>query len=64
MPDSYRAELYFIGAMMIFMLIFAGFTIYFFIKTYKKEMREKEEREQQKLIEKAGKEKQTVENKT
>lgn len=62
MPDSYTAELYFIGAMMIFMLIFAGFAIYFFIKTYKKEMREKELRDQQKMIEKLEKEKQTVEN--
>ncbi|MCD9187607.1 MAG: hypothetical protein LUM44_14400 [Pyrinomonadaceae bacterium] len=62
MGDSFRAELYFIGAMMIFMLIFAGFTIYFFIKTYKKEMREKEAREQQKLAEKVEAGKQTVEN--
>lgn len=62
MGDSFRAELYFIGAMMLFMLIFAGFTIYFFIKTYKKEMREKEERERQKTAEKMEAEKQTVEN--
>lgn len=62
MGDSFRAELYFIGAMMLFMLIFAGFTIYFFIKTYKKEMREKEERERQKAAEKIETEQQTVEN--
>lgn len=62
MPDSVRAEYYFIGAMMILMLIFAGFTIYFFIKTYKKEMREKRERDEQKLREKAEREARTVES--
>lgn len=63
MPEtSSNAELYFIGAMMIFMLVFAGFAIYFFIKTYKKEMREKEELKQKQIAEKLENEKQTAEN--
>jgi len=40
-----RGELYFITAMMILILILSTVAVYFFIKTYKKEMREKAERE-------------------
>ena len=39
-----RAEFYFIVAMMFLILVLCTATVYFFIKTYKKEMREKEAR--------------------
>ncbi len=42
MPGAGRAEIYFIGAMMILILILSVTAIYFFFKTYKKEMRDKE----------------------
>ena len=42
MPGAGRAEFYFIGAMMILIVIVCVVSIYFFFKTYKKEMREKE----------------------
>lgn len=43
MPNSATAELYFIVAMMVLILIVCVAAVYFFIKTYKKEMRDKEE---------------------
>lgn len=48
MPGSGRAEIYFIAAMMILIMILSVAAIYFFIKTYRKEMREKHARIQQK----------------
>ena len=51
MSNSALAEIYFITAMMILILIISGVAVYFFFKTYKKEMREKalrnEERERE-----------------
>ncbi|MEP7076725.1 MAG: hypothetical protein ABI878_13045 [Acidobacteriota bacterium] len=44
MPGGSRAEIYFITAMMILIFVVCGVAIYFFFVTYKKEMREKEER--------------------
>ena len=44
MPYSATAEVYFIAAMMILILIVCAGSVYFFFKTYKKEMREKEAR--------------------
>ena len=44
MPGAGRAEVYFIAAMMILFLILSGASVIIFFKTYKKEMREKEER--------------------
>ena len=44
MPGSERAEIYFIVAMMVLTLIFSTVAVYFFIRQYKKEMREKAER--------------------
>ena len=41
MPGSGKAEIYFIAAMMILILILSVAAIYIFFKTYKKEMREK-----------------------
>ena len=44
MPGADRSEIYFIAAMMILIMILSIAAIYFFVKTYKKEMREKEAR--------------------
>lgn len=44
MPGGTRAEIYFITAMMILIFIVCGVAIYFFLTTYKREMKEKEER--------------------
>lgn len=44
MPGGTKAEIYFISAMMILIFIVCGVAIYFFFSTYKKEMREKQER--------------------
>jgi hypothetical protein len=46
-PDG-RAEIYFIAAMMVLILVVCGVSVYYFFKTYKKEMREREERLRQK----------------
>ncbi len=45
MPRYEVAEIYFITAMMILILIISGVAVYFFIRTYKKEMREKQARD-------------------
>ena len=45
MPGAERAEIYFISAMMILIVILSVAAIWFFFKTYKKEMREKAARE-------------------
>lgn len=44
MPGSGIAEVYFIAAMMILIMILSVSAVYIFIRTYKKEMREKAER--------------------
>ncbi len=43
MPGSATAEVIFIAAMMILILIISFASVYFFFKTYKKEMRAKDE---------------------
>ena len=43
MPLTSRAEAYFIIAMMILILIVCAVSVYVFIKTYKKEMKQKRE---------------------
>ncbi|MGB7203642.1 MAG: hypothetical protein WBD16_15460 [Pyrinomonadaceae bacterium] len=48
MPGAGRAEVYFIAAMMVLILVVSAVAVYFFFKTYRKEMREKDEREGQK----------------
>ncbi len=48
MPGSATAEVYFIAAMMILILVISGVAIFFFAKTYKKEMAEKKAREARK----------------
>ena len=45
MPGAARAEVYFIAAMMILIMILSVAAVYIFFKTYKKEMREKQNRE-------------------
>lgn len=42
MPGSATAEVIFIGAMMILILIVSFAAVFFFFKTYKKEMKQKE----------------------
>jgi hypothetical protein len=44
MPGAERAEIYFIAAMMLLILILSFAAVYFFVKQYKKEMRDKNER--------------------
>ena len=48
MPGAERAEIYFIAAMMLLILILSFASVYFFIKQYKKEMRERQVRAEQK----------------
>jgi NhaP-type Na+/H+ or K+/H+ antiporter len=48
MPNAFRAEVYFIAAMMILILVVSGVSVYLFFKTYKKEMREKKARAERK----------------
>jgi len=48
MPGAERAEIYFIAAMMILIMILSVVAVYFFVKTYKKEMREKALRNEKK----------------
>ena len=56
MPYASKAEIYFIAAMMILILVISAAAVYFFFVTYKKEMREKEKRAEQKLRQKTEKE--------
>lgn len=53
MPGSDRAEIYFIAAMMVLILILSFTAVYFFMKTYRKEMRERQERAERKKTEKS-----------
>jgi len=48
MPGSGRAEIYFIAAMMILIMILSVSAVVIFFKTYKKEMREKALRNEKK----------------
>jgi hypothetical protein len=41
-------EIYFVAAMMVLILVVCGVAVFAFFKTYKKEMREKAEREAKK----------------
>ncbi len=55
MPGTERAEIYFIAGMMVLILILSFAAVYFFVRQYKKEMREKEIRLSKKAAEKARK---------
>ena len=48
MPYAGTAEVYFIATMMFLILVISFAAVYIFFKTYKKEMREKAEREARK----------------
>lgn len=48
MPGAERAEIYFIAAMMILIVILCIAAVYIFFRTYKKEMREKALRNEKK----------------
>ncbi|CAN5378402.1 hypothetical protein BH20ACI1_BH20ACI1_19250 [soil metagenome] len=52
MSNSALAEIYFIAAMMILIFVISGVSVYFFFKTYKKEMKQREKREKDKQIKK------------
>ena len=45
MNDAGRSELYFIAGMMVLILILCAVAVIVFFKTYRKEMREKAERQ-------------------
>ena len=53
MPGADRAEIYFISAMMVLILIVSFTAVYFFVREYKKEMRQRKERAERKASEKA-----------
>lgn len=44
MPNASLAEIYFIAAMFVLIMVISGVAVYFFFRTYKKEKREKAER--------------------
>ena len=50
MPGAGRAEIYFIAAMMILIMILSTVAVIIFFKTYKKEIREKTLRREKKEI--------------
>jgi len=53
MPGAERAEIYFISAMMVLILIISFAAVYAFMKQYKKEMRQRKERAERKAADKA-----------
>lgn len=46
MSNSALAEIYFVTAMMILIFVISGVAVYFFFKTYKKEMKDRKKREE------------------
>ena len=56
MPGAERAEIYFIVAMMVLILIISFVAVYFFVKQYRKEMHDREVRKTKKIEEKARQE--------
>ncbi|HSI88800.1 MAG TPA: hypothetical protein VK918_07070 [Pyrinomonadaceae bacterium] len=48
MPGAGRAEVYFIAIMMLLILVGSGVALYFFFKTYRKEMAERAARQEAK----------------
>jgi uncharacterized protein YpmB len=56
MPGAERAEIYFISAMMVLILIISFAAVYAFMKQYKKEMRQRKERAERKAADKAKQE--------
>ena len=56
MPNSVTAEVYFIAAMMILILIMSAVSVYIFFRTYKREMTTKQKRLEKKREEQTRKE--------
>lgn len=56
-----RSEIYFISAMMLLIIVVCVIAVYFFVKTYKKEMREREILREEKAKAKAAKSGSTAE---
>lgn len=54
MPGADRSEIYFIAAMMFLIMVISVVAVYFFVKTYKKEMRERDAMREQKAKAKAA----------
>ena len=54
MPGAERAEIYFIAAMMVLILILSFAAVYFFVRQYKKEMRDKKSRAEREAASKNG----------
>ena len=50
MSNSAYAEIYFISAMFILIFVICGVAVYFFFRTYKKELNDKKKREENKAI--------------
>ena len=48
MPEASLGEIYFIVGMMVLVLIISTVSLYLFVKTYKKEMRERDEEKRRK----------------
>lgn len=48
MPGAGTAEIYFIAIMMLLILVVCGVTVFFFAKTYKKEMADRKKRAERK----------------
>ena len=48
MPNSALAEIYFIAAMFVLIFVICGVAVFFFFKTYKREMLAKEQEKQKK----------------
>ncbi|MBX7060027.1 MAG: hypothetical protein K1X52_00060 [Pyrinomonadaceae bacterium] len=57
MPANIRAEIIFISLMMVFIFIVCSAAMYFFAKTYQKEMKERKERREAKRLAKEAAEK-------
>ena len=53
MPGAFEAEIYFIAAMMILIMIMSIAAVYFFMRQYRKEMREKAVRDKEKAAARA-----------
>lgn len=56
MPNSETAEVYFIAAMFVLVMIISAVAVYVFFRTYKGEKLERQKRLEKKLKEKAQKE--------
>lgn len=52
MPGAADAEIYFIAAMMVLILVISFVAVFLFVRQYKKEMKEKAERMKRKATEK------------